>query len=80
VRYDIITFDQEFNDGTIRKGDNPTLDHIDQAQYIIRKKIIEPYEQDHGADGKQIESLVNKYRDKWLYLPITMCYYNHLNK
>jgi len=76
--YDIITFDQLLEDGTIRKGNNPTRTNIDQAQFLIRKSIHEPYEQEHDADGILIEKLVKKYPDKWLYIPKVLCYYNRL--
>jgi len=78
LKYDIITFDQLLEDGTIRKGNNPTRTNIDQAQFLIRKSIHEPYEQEHDADGILIEKLVNKYPERWLYLPEVLCYYNRL--
>lgn len=78
TNYDIITFDQLLEDGTIRKGNNPSRTNIDQAQFLIRKSIHEPYEQEHDADGILIEKLVNKYPERWLYLPKVLCYYNRL--
>jgi len=78
LRYNLITFDQQLEDGTIRKGDNPTRTNIDQAQFLIRRSIHEPYEQEHDADGILIEKLVKKYPDQWLYIPKVLCYYNRL--
>ena len=78
LRYDIITFDQQMNDGSIRKGDNPKLDFIDQAQFMIRKKIHDPYPDCFGHDGQLIERLVNENKKSWLYVPRVMCYYNKL--
>jgi hypothetical protein len=78
ANYDIVTFDQVLKDGTIRKGDVPREGHIDMAQYMIRKRIYEPFEQHYSSDGMLIERLVRKYPERWIYLPIVLSYYNKL--
>lgn len=76
--YDIVTFDQQLQDGSIRNGNDPRETHIDQAQFMIRRSIHEPYTQDYNADGILIERLVKKYPDRWLYIPKVLSYYNRL--
>lgn len=75
---DIITFAQELEDGTIRAGNDPRVGYIDQAQFLIRKSIHEPYEQDYNADGILISKLIAKYPERWLYVPKVLSYYNRL--
>lgn len=74
----IITFDQQLQNGTIRKGNDPQVGRIDQAQFIVRKGLYEDYEQIYEADGILIERLIKKYPEKWLYLPDVLCFYNRL--
>ena len=71
---DLIYFDQELNDGSIRK---PSLNvgEIDQGQYIF--KINNQYfENKYEADGL---FAVNYNGDK-IYIPQTLSYYNRIRK
>ena len=77
-KYNIVTFDQQLPDGSIRKGNELKECRIDQAQYLIRKCIQIYYEQKYSADGVLIETLYKKYPNDWLYIPETLSYYNRL--
>jgi len=74
---DIVTFDQQLSD-SVRLGSDIREGFIDQAQFMVRKRIIEPYEQTYSADGILIEKLYKKYPERTLYYNEVLSYYNRL--
>jgi hypothetical protein len=69
--------------GKILKGNVLRLQHIDTAQVIFPKHMIENLQwipDDYKADGLFIQEVYFKNPQKHVYHPIVACYYNSLSK
>lgn len=75
-----FTFSQELPDGSVRLGNDISVCHIDQAQFIVHTDLIGDlrYEQKYEADGIFIETLYKAHQDKFVVLPNVISYYNKL--
>jgi len=76
----IYTFDQQ-RQNHVLSGNNPTVGNIDIAQYIFDIKLVGTAEFDkdiYEADGLFFEIIYKQNKDKWIYIPEPLCYYNFL--
>lgn len=77
----IYTFDMEYNDERILKGNKLVVGNIDTAQYVFDIKLIGNIHfnvQEYGADGIFIQELGEQYKDRCVYIPEISAYYNKL--
>ena len=79
---DVHTFDMQYVAGNVLKGDNPTVEHIDTAQFVFNVASV-PKEvrydvTRYNADGVFIEQLVKCVGLKHAYHPLTASWYNKL--
>lgn len=78
-----LIFNQLNKDKTLRlkaSPENTKVNHIDTAQFIINKNIIDnEFQIDlYNADGLFIEDTYNQHRDKFKFIDEPLCYYNYL--
>ena len=80
----VHTFDMQYFDGKDLKGDNPTVEHIDTAQFVFNVELVpEDARYDvtkYNADGHFIDRLVNEIGVKYEYHPIVAAWYNKLRQ
>ena len=77
----IYTWDQDndIDPDSILTGNDPRLRHIDTAMVLAPRTLIGDLRWDldlYWADGVFIEALVDKHRDRHIYLPQVLCTYN----
>ena len=76
----IYLFDQD-RKGNLLKGNNPTVDNIDTAQYVFDVGLVNGLRFDvnaYNGDGIFIETLCNHNSSVIAYINKTCCYYNFL--
>jgi len=78
----VISFNQQIDPTSIRRGDKYQTGKIDQAQYIVKREFVGNlrYEQSYTADGTFIEALHKKDPDAFLYIDKVLCHYNYFRK
>lgn len=78
----VISFNQQIDPVSIRRGNEYQVGKIDQAQYIIKREFIGDlrYEQSYQSDGVFIETLYQKDPGAFLYIDKVLSYYNHFRK
>ena len=75
------TFDMDYRDGTVLRGQTPVLNRIDTAQFVFSSDIAKGVRFDataYNADGKFVEELWLRFADVWTYVPVVAATYNSL--
>jgi hypothetical protein len=75
------TFDMEYADGSVRRGDTPLVNQIDTAQFVFSSDIARGLRYDaaaYNADGFFVEEIWKRNRDAWTYTPVVAATYNRL--
>ena len=65
------------------KPENMKVQKVDMAQFLIEKSLFEEFQfapDTYTADGILIESIFNKYPEKFCFLDNVLCNYNSLQK
>lgn len=63
------------------KPENTKLQHIDMAQFVLRRDLIGKYRlryKEYKADRYFIEDIFNKNKSDFFFMPDVLCYYNYL--
>ncbi len=63
------------------KPENTRVQHIDMAQFLLRRDLIGDnrfVSGDYKADGYFIEKIYNLNKEDFLFIPEVLCYYNKL--
>lgn len=64
------------------KPENTKLQHIDMAQFVLRRDLIGKYRfryKEYKADGYFIEDIFNQNKSDFFFMSDVLCYYNYLN-
>lgn len=75
---------QVWKNGVVRllpKSNNIAVGGIDTAQFTLPKNLIGDIKWDifnYCADGVFAEEVYNKHKDKFIFVPKPLCYYNYL--
>lgn len=77
----VWTFDMQYADGSVRRGDTPLVNQIDTAQFVFSSDIARGLRYDataYNADGFFVEEIWKRNRDAWTYTPVVAATYNRL--
>lgn len=75
----IVTFDLVYNDGSVRQGDRPEINHIDTAMFLVHSSLTRAWKsQLYNADGHFIQDTVHDHPFEWTHIPLIAAYWNKL--
>jgi hypothetical protein len=80
-RRGLWTFDMQYADGAVRRGDTPLVNQIDTAQFVFSSDIafgLRFTADAYNADGMFVHDLWERDPDAWTYCPGVAATYNRL--
>lgn len=80
-RSGLWTFDMQYADGAVLRGDTPVVNHIDTAQFVFSSDIVKGArfdERAYNADGMFVNEIWTRHGDAWTYCPGVAATYNRL--
>jgi predicted O-methyltransferase YrrM len=75
------TFDMQYADGAVRRGDTPLVNQIDTAQFVFSSDCARGLRFDadkYNADGMFVHDLWERDPESWTYCPGVAATYNRL--